>query len=134
MAYNSQLIEHQFRHATAKTCNDLLRRQTWDTTDRIPFVIKYFPGAEKLCHVLRSFQQIIDDNEHLAKIFPTPPNNRQILNRPLFAANYSAFKTTSTITLYNPVMATSARHVKSLTRTLPSHVGTPPTMCIADTH
>eukprot|EP00061_Rhincodon_typus_P009592 g33220.t1 len=33
----------------------------------------YFPGAEKLYHVLRSLQHIIDDDEHLTKIFPTPP-------------------------------------------------------------
>eukprot|EP00061_Rhincodon_typus_P006679 g27583.t1 len=38
-----------------------------------PFIIQYFTGAEKLRHVLRSHQHIIDDNEHLAKIFPTPP-------------------------------------------------------------
>eukprot|EP00061_Rhincodon_typus_P005784 g25719.t1 len=41
--------------------------------DRIPFSIQYFLGAEKLCHVLRSLQHIIDDNEHLTTIFPTPP-------------------------------------------------------------
>eukprot|EP00061_Rhincodon_typus_P018901 g48274.t1 len=42
-------------------------------TDRVPFVVQYFQGAEKLRHVLHSLQQIIDDDEHLAKIFPRPP-------------------------------------------------------------
>eukprot|EP00061_Rhincodon_typus_P014175 g41042.t1 len=32
-----------------------------------------YPGAEKLRHVLCSLQHVIDDDEHLAKIFPTPP-------------------------------------------------------------
>eukprot|EP00061_Rhincodon_typus_P003019 g19088.t1 len=41
--------------------------------DRVPFVVQYFLGVEKLCHVLCSLQHIIDDNEHFAKIFPTPP-------------------------------------------------------------
>eukprot|EP00061_Rhincodon_typus_P010136 g34196.t1 len=56
-----------------KNCNDLLRRQTRDTSNRVPFVVQYFLGAEKLRHVLRSLQHNIDDDEHLAKIFPTPP-------------------------------------------------------------
>eukprot|EP00061_Rhincodon_typus_P004102 g21750.t1 len=59
--------------ATGKNWNDLLRRQTRDTSDRVPFVIQYFPEVEKLRHVLCSLQHIIDDDEHLAKIFPTPP-------------------------------------------------------------
>eukprot|EP00061_Rhincodon_typus_P003441 g20084.t1 len=41
--------------------------------DRVPFVVQYFPGAEKLRHVLRSLQHIIDDDEHLARIFPMTP-------------------------------------------------------------
>eukprot|EP00061_Rhincodon_typus_P014459 g41488.t1 len=44
-----------------------------NTTDRVPFVIQYFLGAQKQCYVLHSLQHIVDDNEHLAKIFPTPP-------------------------------------------------------------
>eukprot|EP00061_Rhincodon_typus_P018287 g47400.t1 len=67
MGYDAQIINSQFRHATVKNRNDLLRRQTQDTT------VQYFPGAEKLHHVLRSLQHIIDDDEHFAKIFPTPP-------------------------------------------------------------
>eukprot|EP00061_Rhincodon_typus_P012171 g37739.t1 len=71
--YNAQLINRQFRHATAKNCNDIFRRQTQDTTSRVPFVIQYFPGVEKLCHVLCSLQHVIDDDEHLAKIIRTSP-------------------------------------------------------------
>eukprot|EP00061_Rhincodon_typus_P003010 g19070.t1 len=71
--YDVQLIVHQFQCATAKNHNDLLRRQTLDTSDRVPFIAQYFMGAEKLHHVLHSLQHIIDDDEHLAKIFPTPP-------------------------------------------------------------
>eukprot|EP00061_Rhincodon_typus_P010358 g34589.t1 len=41
--------------------------------DTVPFVVQYFPGAEKLCHVLCSLHHIIDDDEHLAKIFATSP-------------------------------------------------------------
>eukprot|EP00061_Rhincodon_typus_P005839 g25834.t1 len=69
---NSQLTDHQFRSATAKNHNDLLRRQTLYTTNRVPFIIQYFPGAEKLCHALRSLRHI-DDYKHLAKIFLAPP-------------------------------------------------------------
>eukprot|EP00061_Rhincodon_typus_P013021 g39124.t1 len=42
-------------------------------SDRVPFVVQYFPGAEKLRHVLRSLQHIIDDDEHLTKVIRTPP-------------------------------------------------------------
>eukprot|EP00061_Rhincodon_typus_P005578 g25265.t1 len=73
MGYNAQLIDCQFGYATAKIHNDLLRRQTQDMTDRAPFIVQYFPGAEELRHVLHSLQHVIDDDEHLAKIIPTPP-------------------------------------------------------------
>eukprot|EP00061_Rhincodon_typus_P007584 g29426.t1 len=36
----------------SKNCNDLLKRQTQDMTDRVPFIIHYFPRVEKLHHVL----------------------------------------------------------------------------------
>eukprot|EP00061_Rhincodon_typus_P003744 g20869.t1 len=71
--YNAQLIDRQFQCATARNHNDLLRRQTQDMTDRVPFIVQYFPGVEKLGHVLHSLQHIINDNEYLTKIFPTPP-------------------------------------------------------------
>eukprot|EP00061_Rhincodon_typus_P007383 g29031.t1 len=57
--YNAQLINRQFRCATVKNSNNLLRRQTQDTTEGVPFVIQYFPGAEKLRHVLHSLQHVI---------------------------------------------------------------------------
>eukprot|EP00061_Rhincodon_typus_P001852 g15957.t1 len=65
--YDAQLIDRQFRHATVKSHNDLLRRQTWDTSNRVPFVVQYFQGAEKPRHALRSLQHITDDNERLTK-------------------------------------------------------------------
>eukprot|EP00061_Rhincodon_typus_P004631 g23054.t1 len=85
--FNAQLINRQFRRAIAKNHNNLLRRQTQDTIDRVPFVVQYFPRVEKLRHVLRSLQHIIDDNKHLAKIFhtlpvltfKTPPNLKQTI-------------------------------------------------------
>eukprot|EP00061_Rhincodon_typus_P011996 g37411.t1 len=57
---------------SAKNHDDLLRRQIRHMIDKVPFVIQYFPGAEKLHHVLHSLQHITDDDD-LAKIFPTPP-------------------------------------------------------------
>ena len=71
MGYGARFIDRQFRRATAKNRTDLLRRQTWDTADRVPF--QYFPGAEKLRHLLRSLQHVIDEDEHLAKAISTPP-------------------------------------------------------------
>eukprot|EP00061_Rhincodon_typus_P006342 g26890.t1 len=68
--YEAQLIGTGKQCATAKNRNYLLRRQTRDMTDRVSFVVHYFLGAEKLRHVL---QHIINDDEHLAKIFPMPP-------------------------------------------------------------
>eukprot|EP00061_Rhincodon_typus_P007327 g28918.t1 len=62
-----------FRSATGRNLNDLLRRQTWDTTSRVPFVIQYFPGTEKLHHVLHSLQHVIDDDDHLTKAILMPP-------------------------------------------------------------
>eukprot|EP00061_Rhincodon_typus_P007536 g29318.t1 len=56
-----------------KNRNNLLRRWTQDMTDRVPFVIQYFPGAEKLHYVLRRRQHVIDDDEQFAKIIPMPP-------------------------------------------------------------
>eukprot|EP00061_Rhincodon_typus_P003389 g19965.t1 len=73
MGYDAQLIDHQFRHASIKNCNNLLKTDTRGTSDRVPFVVQYFPAVEKLCHVLHSLQHIIDDDEHLTNIFPMPP-------------------------------------------------------------
>eukprot|EP00061_Rhincodon_typus_P011583 g36712.t1 len=42
-------------------------------SNRVLFIDQYFERVEKLRHVLHSLQRIIDDDEHLAKIFPTPP-------------------------------------------------------------
>ena len=70
--YGSRLIDRQFQRATAKNHTDL-RRQTRDTADRAPFIVQYFPGAEKLRHLLRSLQHVIDEDEHLTKAIPTPP-------------------------------------------------------------
>eukprot|EP00061_Rhincodon_typus_P015540 g43268.t1 len=71
MGYDAQLMDHHFQCATAKNRNNLLRSPT--QIDRTPFIVQYFPGAEKLCHVLRSFQHVIDDDEHLTRVFPLPP-------------------------------------------------------------
>eukprot|EP00061_Rhincodon_typus_P005322 g24683.t1 len=68
MDYSSDL----FRDATVKIRNDLLRRQTPDMSDRVPFIVQYFTRAEKLCHALHCLKHIIDDDEHLINIFPTP--------------------------------------------------------------
>eukprot|EP00061_Rhincodon_typus_P009981 g33896.t1 len=63
----------QFQRATEQNHNEFLRRQRQDMTNRVPLVIQYFLRAEKLRRVLRSLQHVIDDDEHLTKIFPTPP-------------------------------------------------------------
>ncbi|XP_067839835.1 uncharacterized protein [Heptranchias perlo] len=60
--YDARLVNRQFRRATVKNRIDLLRRLTLDATNRVPFVIQYFPGAEKLRPVLRSLQHVIDDD------------------------------------------------------------------------
>eukprot|EP00061_Rhincodon_typus_P008087 g30391.t1 len=99
---DAQLIDRQFQHATVKNRNNLLRRQTQDTTDRVPWIVQYFPGAEKLHHVFCGLQHVTDDNEHLTKsilcLHSSPSNNHQTLERPLFAAKYPAFKISLTTT------------------------------------
>eukprot|EP00061_Rhincodon_typus_P015688 g43501.t1 len=57
------------RKTTMISSEDKIR----DKTDRVPFIVQYFPGAEKLCRVLCSIQHVINDDEELAKIIPTPP-------------------------------------------------------------
>eukprot|EP00061_Rhincodon_typus_P016715 g45073.t1 len=71
--YHAQLIDRRFRHATVNNRNDLLRRQTQDTPNRVPFDIQYFLRPEKLRYVLCNLQHIINDDEHLGKIFPMSP-------------------------------------------------------------
>eukprot|EP00061_Rhincodon_typus_P006668 g27555.t1 len=105
--YDAQLIDCQFRHVTARNRNDLLRSQIRDTSDRVAIIVQYFPGAEKLHHVLCSLQNIIDDNEHLTKILPTPPlltfKQPPNLKQTIVRSKLPAFRTTSNTTLYNPV-------------------------------
>eukprot|EP00061_Rhincodon_typus_P004621 g23024.t1 len=71
MKYNAQLIDRQFQHATARDHNDLLRRQTHDTSNRVPSIIQYFPGVERLRHALHSLQHVIDSEIHLSQILDT---------------------------------------------------------------
>eukprot|EP00061_Rhincodon_typus_P015899 g43838.t1 len=73
MGYNVQLIERQLQRATMKNRNDLLQRQTQDMTDRAPFIVQHFPGAERLRHVLCRIQFVMDDHGRLTEIIPTPP-------------------------------------------------------------
>eukprot|EP00061_Rhincodon_typus_P007729 g29716.t1 len=69
--YDAQLFDRQFRCATVKNRNDFLR--TRDTSNRVSFIIQYFPGVEKLHRVLCSLEHIVEDDEHLTKIFRMPP-------------------------------------------------------------
>eukprot|EP00061_Rhincodon_typus_P007608 g29459.t1 len=66
--YDAQLNDCQFQCATAKKHNDLFRRQTEDMTDRVPFIIEYIPREERLNHVLRSLQHVIEDDKHFDNI------------------------------------------------------------------
>eukprot|EP00061_Rhincodon_typus_P005147 g24320.t1 len=58
-------------------------------SNRVPFIIQYFPEVKKLHYALRSLQHINNNNEHLAKIFPMPalltfkqtPNLKQTIVR-----------------------------------------------------
>eukprot|EP00061_Rhincodon_typus_P008734 g31604.t1 len=80
--YNAQHINRQFRHATVKNCNVLLRKQTQNMTNKVSVIVRYFLGEAKL-----RFQHVIDDNEYLFKIIPTlplltfkqPPNPKQTI-------------------------------------------------------
>eukprot|EP00061_Rhincodon_typus_P015583 g43343.t1 len=101
-------------------------------TNRVPFV-QFFPRAEKLHHVLRSLQHVIDD-KHLAKIFPTLSllafkqalNLKQIIIRSTLPNLQDNIDHT---TLPWQPLQDMPDHLLWI---LPSHVGTPPTMCIAD--
>eukprot|EP00061_Rhincodon_typus_P013799 g40394.t1 len=66
--YEAQLVNCQFRCATMKNRNDLLRRQTQDKTNGVPFVIQYFPRAEKLRHtfVYSKLPRLQDNIDHNA--------------------------------------------------------------------
>eukprot|EP00061_Rhincodon_typus_P002088 g16579.t1 len=107
-AYDAQLIDCQFCRATVKNHNDLLRKQTRGTTDRVHFVIQYFPRAQKLHHILRSLQHIINDDEYLNAIFPMhpllpfkqPPNLKQTI----VFSKLPSLQDNIDHTLYNPVM------------------------------
>eukprot|EP00061_Rhincodon_typus_P004719 g23275.t1 len=57
MGCDAQLIDCHFQHATAKNRNDLLRRQTQDTTNRMPFIVQCFPGAENYTMFVTAFNK-----------------------------------------------------------------------------
>eukprot|EP00061_Rhincodon_typus_P018875 g48240.t1 len=131
--YGQALCIH--RICSAKNHN-FLGKQTQDTTDRVPFIIQYLPRAEKLRHVLRNLQHVIDDNEHLAKIIPTPPllafKKPPNLKQTIFHSKLPSLQDNIDHNTTQPAMATAARHVRSSAWTLPSHVGIPPTTYMAD--
>ena len=62
-----------------------------------------------------------------------PSNNRTTSNRPLSAANYSAFRRSVTRTPHRPATATSARRPGSSTSMPSSHVRTPSTRYMVPT-
>eukprot|EP00061_Rhincodon_typus_P009287 g32675.t1 len=73
MLYTRSINDIFFLWTHVKNRNNLLRRQTQDMTDRVPFVIQYLVRAERLHHALHSLQHVIDNNEHLTKISALPP-------------------------------------------------------------
>jgi len=121
----------QFRCATMKNRTDILRRQTRDTADRVPFIVQYFPGAEKLCHLLRSLQHVIDDDEHHAKAIPTPPllafKQPPNLKQTIVGSKLPSLQENSDHNTYNPASAIFARHAGSSTRRPPSRYHPPGT-------
>eukprot|EP00061_Rhincodon_typus_P017940 g46882.t1 len=98
------------------------RRQTRDTSNRVPFIVQFFLGAEKLHHVFHSLEHIIDDEEHIAKISPTPPllAFKQVpnLKQTIVHSELPSLQDNFTTTLYNPVMATSASHMNGYRATI----------------
>eukprot|EP00061_Rhincodon_typus_P013766 g40347.t1 len=73
-SYHPKCIKEAIPYGQAlKKRNYLLRRQTQDMTDRVPFIIQYFPGAERLHRVRHSLELVFNHDEYLAKINPTPP-------------------------------------------------------------
>eukprot|EP00061_Rhincodon_typus_P015315 g42924.t1 len=61
--HDVQLIDHQFRHATAKYRNNLLRRQIQDMTDRIPFVVRTSPEQRDDVMSFAAFNMVKDISE-----------------------------------------------------------------------
>eukprot|EP00061_Rhincodon_typus_P010788 g35336.t1 len=125
-----------FMHsATAKNGNDLLRRQTRDMSDRVSFIVQYIPRTEKLHHVLHSLQHIIDDDEHLAKIFPMSPllafKQSPNLKQTIVCSKLPAFSDHNTI---QPCHGNLCKTCQIFDMDTTIAHGNTPTNCTADTH
>ena len=72
--YRGDAIREQFDRPTNTPRTDLLtRRQSSSADDRVPFVVEYFPGAERLRRGLQRLQHLIDEDSYLSEVFPHPP-------------------------------------------------------------
>eukprot|EP00061_Rhincodon_typus_P010005 g33935.t1 len=83
--YDAQLINRQFRHATAKNRNNILRRRAQDATERVCFVAQYFPERRNYGRFFAAFNMSsitmsISPRSSLHFDF-SPSNNCQILNK-----------------------------------------------------
>eukprot|EP00061_Rhincodon_typus_P009813 g33603.t1 len=81
---------------------------------RVPCIVQYFPGVEKLRHVLHSLQHIINDDEDLTMIFPMLPllafKQPPKLKQTIIHSKLPSLQENINHNTTQPVMATSARH------------------------
>jgi len=72
--YDAGLVNRQFHRATQRDRKELLTRNNrTDSEPRVPLVVTYFPGADKLRTTLRPTQHLIDNDPYLRRVLPLPP-------------------------------------------------------------
>ena len=71
--YRRKAIRKQFNRATTHDREELLIRRQKESTDRVPFVTTYFPGAEQLRKGIRKLQHLLEDDLRLSQALPKPP-------------------------------------------------------------
>ena len=128
------MVDRQLERAIRVPREELLKRHPRAVGEqfRVPLVTTYFPGAEKLRHILRNLQHILDSDSKCREAFPhrpllairQPPNLRQILVRsklPDLTHSNSVQKCCNTKCKTCPVLDTDAaisrdNHTNHITR------------------
>jgi len=71
--YAAYAIDKQITKAKKREKNSLLKYKSKNTNTRVPLVTTYNPAFNKINHIIRKNMHIINNDDKLSKVFPSPP-------------------------------------------------------------
>ena len=71
--YNETTINKQIAKAKRQDRSTLLTYKPKKTTNRVPLVTTYNPAFNKIGNIIKQHSHLLEENDHLKNVFPSPP-------------------------------------------------------------